>query len=383
MASVEELTAQLVALTSEVQTLRNRVAVAEQNLAASAGQNAGGGAHGSNSGVFDKKRLYPEKLKEEKYFTSWADDVLQWIALDNEDVAKAFDKAGKQEEPLALGDLSATQLSYSKAVYSHLRSLTQGLKTAARIVRSVPKGNGLEAWRRLVKKFDPQNPEVHAAKLQGLITYGVTHKAKSISEVPFILNEFERALEEYTEATGTEGINEATKKTIMIQICPPELRKGVRDTIMAAQKTQHSITSIYLHTIIKQRCEFDDAAMGEAVPMDANQVDEDDAWSLGQRAVGPGADKGGGRGNASQQQVSDWKKLPPGGTGGWEKYNVKTNNGFPPGTCGGCGSPDHFRKDCPLNPSKGKPFPKAKAKPKAKAFGRGGRRVAAVEEEEG
>ena len=184
-------------------------------------------------------------------------------------LAKAFEKAGKQEESLALADLNGTQQSYSKAVYSHLRSLTQGLKRAARLVRSVPKGNGFEAWRRLVRQFDPQNPEV-----QGLITYGVMHMAKSIADVPFILNEFEQALEEYAEATGTEGINEDTKKTIMMQICPPELREATRDTIMAAQKTQQTISANYLTTIPKQRCEFDDAALGEAVLMDAGHVEE-------------------------------------------------------------------------------------------------------------
>ena len=57
---------------------------------------------------------------------------------------------------------------------------------------------------------------------------------------------------------------------------------------------------------------------------------------------------------------------------------MKTNNGFPAGTCGGCGAADHYRKDCPLNPNKGKPFPKAKAKAKASFK----RRAGAVEDQD-
>ena len=91
MANAQELTAQIVGLTSEVQTLKNRVAVAEQNLAALIGHGQGSGHCGGNSGVFDKKRLHPEELKEEKYFKSWAEDVIQWIGMDNDEVASAFE----------------------------------------------------------------------------------------------------------------------------------------------------------------------------------------------------------------------------------------------------------------------------------------------------
>ena len=59
-------------------------------------------------------------------------------------------------------------------------------------------------------------------------------------------------------------------------------------------------------------------------------------------------------------------KLAPGGTGGWEKYDKHTNNGFPPNTCGGCGADDHYRNDCLLNPNRGKYPPREKGKGKGK-----------------
>ena len=105
--------------------------------------------------------------------------------------------------------------------------------------------------------------------------------------------------------------------------------------------------------------------------MDAGAVETaaDDAGSMGQRGVGPGLGKGG----AYRAPVAPTaRKLPPGGTLGWDKYDKWTNNGFPPGTCGGCGADNRFRNDCRDNPNKGK-YPPSKGKGKwGKGKGVGG-----------
>ena len=103
----------------------------------------------------------------------------------------------------------------------------------------------------------------------------------------------------------------------MMQSCPPALRTATRDTLMAARQTMTAVSPEYLATIVTQRCEFDEAAMGSAIQMDAGGVDAaaDDAGSLGQRGVGPGLSKGGGR----FAPTAPTSKLPPGGTLGWEK----------------------------------------------------------------
>ena len=63
--------------------------------------------------------------------------------------------------------------------------------------------------------------------------------------------------------------------------------------------------------------------------MEAGLVDiaaaADDAGSLGQLGVGPGLGKGGGR---VAPVAPTARKLPPGGTLGWDKYD-KWTNGFP------------------------------------------------------
>ena len=305
MASLQELTNQVVALTAEVQGLTNRLAIAEQQ-AGGAQQVQGNGGNGGGAGVFDKKRLYPKDLKDTTGFRSWAERFIAWISMDNEEIGKAFAKAAKQEKTLDLSGFTPLQVSYSKAVYNHLAGLTEGFKKAARIVRLVKNQNGLEAWRRLSRRFDPQNPAVHAADLEAIITFGSKNAVKSTADVEAKLNKFERALEDYEEATGECGINDSTKKTIMMQLLPRDLQKATRDTLMAAQQQMASVTPEYLSTIIVQRCEFDEQAMGSAVPMDLGAVDTevDDAGSLGQRGVGTGVGKGGGKGDAPKPPTS-------------------------------------------------------------------------------
>ena len=59
--------------------------------------------------------------------------------------------------------------------------------------------------------------------------------------------------------------------------------------------------------------------MGSAIPMNAGGVDAaaDDAGSLGQRGVCPGLGTVGG----SAAPIAPTRKLPPGGTLLWHKYD--------------------------------------------------------------
>ena len=50
------------------------------------------------------------------------------------------------------------------------------------------------------------------------------HAVKSLGDVPTILDQFRRVLDDYEEATGECGINDSTKKTGMMQLLPASLR---------------------------------------------------------------------------------------------------------------------------------------------------------------
>ena len=134
-------------------------------------------------------------------------------------------------------------------MYGHLRSLTEGYRKAAKIVRLVRGENGLEAWRKLVRRLDPQNAEVHAAQLEHLVTFGTRNVVKQLGDVPTVLDQFQRMLDD-EEATGDCGINDATKKTILMQLLPQSLWVAPRDSLMAARETFVSVSPDYLRTSI-------------------------------------------------------------------------------------------------------------------------------------
>ena len=74
-------------------------------------------------------------------------------------------------------------------------------------------------------------------------------------------------MDDYEEATGECGINDSTKNIIMMQLLPASLKVAIRDILW--RRTRHLLAcpqTEYLETIIVQRCEFDEFAMGSAIP---------------------------------------------------------------------------------------------------------------------
>ena len=106
--SVQEITAQLVVLTDQVQTLTARLLIAEQNATLQAQMGTRGGG-GGDSSIFDKKKLYPRELKEAGSFRTWSERVLAWISMDNEEIGQAFKRAGRQDDPLDVSALTVIQ----------------------------------------------------------------------------------------------------------------------------------------------------------------------------------------------------------------------------------------------------------------------------------
>ena len=58
--------------------------------------------------------------------------------MDDAEIARPFRRAGKQEQPLDTSGLTEIQAIYSRALYGHLRALTDGFRKAAKIVRQTP-----------------------------------------------------------------------------------------------------------------------------------------------------------------------------------------------------------------------------------------------------
>ena len=191
-----------------------------------------------------------------------------------------------------------------------------------------------------------------------------------------------------------------------MQLLPNALAKTIRNAMLASHTNLKKISYDSMRELVVERVEADEVQAGNFKGENVADVGEVyDADSVG-RAVGPGAGEGGGRGQTGANGAAAGARtggarvvpgpptvkaseLPLRGTHGWEKYDQRTNNGFPQGTCGVCGVSDHFRSECPHIPHKGytrSPLPspapsgqKPKAKAKAKSAFK--RQAGAVDDE--
>ena len=89
---------------------------------------------------------------------------------------------------------------------------------------------GLRHGGNLSASSTPKNAEVHAAQLGNIVSFGIRTAFKSLGDVPTVLDQFRRVLDDYDEVTGECGINDSIKKTIMMQFLPPSLKIATRDT---------------------------------------------------------------------------------------------------------------------------------------------------------
>ena len=58
------------------------------------------------------------------------------------------------------------------------------------------------------------------SQLENIVSFGMRNAVKSLGDVPTVLDQFRRVLDDYEEATGECSINDSTKKTIMMQLLP-------------------------------------------------------------------------------------------------------------------------------------------------------------------
>ena len=65
--------------------------------------------------------------------------------------------------------------------------------------------------------------------------FGSRKPVKRLGDVPTVLDQFQRIMDDYEEATEDVRINDSVKKTILIQLFLSSLKIATRDTLMAAR----------------------------------------------------------------------------------------------------------------------------------------------------
>ena len=190
-------------------------------------------------------------------------------------------------------------LDINKELHAVLQSLCE--KEAFTIVRSAGKGNGLEAWRKLVKRYDPTTGGRRRAMLRSILTPA---KCGRIEDLYAALETWEEHVRQYESCKKQDGsrhiLDEEIKIAVLEHLCPTELEKHLqmnRTRFLDYADVRTELVT-YLETRLGSKMKLSDASghtSQEAVPMDVG------AFVKGKK----GDHKGGKKGKARDQVAKE------------------------------------------------------------------------------
>ena len=215
-------------------------------------------------------------------FLEWGERVKDRAGLQDPATVEGMEAAEKESEPIdeerskALGMTTVS----SRELHGFLKDRTSG--TAASIVRNNRSGIGLESWRLLNAQFNPKT-------LLGTMTaQDMETKPKGaakMSDLPGCIQEWEKSLRRCVQE-GRTPPDDSTKRLALLRMIPPKQRGEIWQT---ANKLYPTFGELLAKVQEMIQDEFD--AKNSNARMDIDQVEDNDdsKWqSTGQVLTGKG-----------------------------------------------------------------------------------------------
>ena len=183
----------------------------------------GNTGNGPNKFLVDKKFMLPDKyhpLHTKPSFRNWSRSVKAYVRGIISKLRVAMERVEGTNEVVdyqiraALGVANIEELD--EQLYSVLNALTDG--DAKGIVESAAAESGLEAWRSLIRQYDPRTTARTMHDIGAILHPG---KAKKLVDFPALVLKWEQLLDEYAARTG-ERISDAQKKYILKNMLPDD-----------------------------------------------------------------------------------------------------------------------------------------------------------------
>ena len=171
-----------------------------------------------NIEIMDLKALgKPEKFSgEQSEWYDWSFHFRSYVGIlpRGTELEEMMESVQHQEDEVRLQDLGSDVRMLSGHLY-HLLALTC-TSTALGFVRKVNKGNGLEAWRLLARRFDPIRPGSQLATLRSIMNFDF--KTNECFEKR--LNEFDLLVNEFEKAADPDTVDDKIKVAIVVNNAP-------------------------------------------------------------------------------------------------------------------------------------------------------------------
>ena len=214
-----------------------------------------------------------------------------------------------------------------RMLYSLLASLCSG--RALGVVRQVPEGHGLEAWRCLVKEYEPEVASRTCAMFTALRSPKFTNGGRGGPSFMDQLLEWERAVKKYVQISK-ENVGNILKCSVLTSKAPARIREDLRLTPVDYAGNYEELRGAIRNFLEKGKSYGADGTVTLNDPMNVSMLQRGQPW--GGKSYGKkGGQKGKGRGEGA------WRDLPP--LGRAQGPGLR-------GGCFSCGGP-HRQQNCP------------------------------------
>ena len=149
--------------------------------------------------------------------------VLDWSAKEQTEISEAdFSTEAQSNGQGWMGSTGADHLDFSSNLWALLSNKTEG--EALNCIRTVAKGNGIEAWRRLHHEYKPST----ATQAMGYMTrILIQPPTKDIEQATATLHQFEENIRAYEECGEKYRLEEIVKVARLQQLMPAKVQEFV------------------------------------------------------------------------------------------------------------------------------------------------------------
>jgi hypothetical protein len=335
--------------------------------------------HGGNNGMTDSRGIgKPVSFKgDENKYAEWKAKLLAFLRVNCRHADQWIKWAGEQPNTITEEDLDLNfpndkedMTKFAINLYSILMHCTED--AAFRICHSVKEGNGLEAMRLLMKRYEPRTPGTKRALLKAIINQ---NPAKKPEELEKNLMHLEELIKKYEQMGGAE-LPEDLRVALIIDMCHKDLKehlelttkdmsyKEVRDEIVNYAERKRNAFGNDLKAMEVDEVDAEYTWWGGRWEEDEWEAEEVYAigWQKGNgkgkgydNYYGKGGYKGHGKGYGKDQQYkggykgygkSDYKGTKGHGKDGMYKGDGKGKGGGFQGHCHWCGEWGHSASRC-------------------------------------